>query len=511
MGSAAWHRGDTPVYPVTSSGGCTSIPPPAERRPARTPWAGVLGGTYVKTILGARTRAALASTVAIGLALLVAAPASAAGGTPTTPTELFNAYQACSTDPGAPVSVAGRGGGLVVEGIPNDTDTSLWNLTEQFQYWPVSDPTQIATSSRSYAMPGNEASANLTPLTDGQTYAWQARTVDPSGAASAWSAACYVADDDTFPATAPTVTSPNYPQGQSDQSGAPIQFVLGAGGVSDVAGFEYSWAGDFPVAGVASIGDHGIPQFQDPYSDPKWFARADTLGGSATATLVPPAGWGGYLTLSVRSLDRAFNSSPTATYNIWLKPNAPTVTQLSHSPQFGKPTAFKLTPDPKFQAASPVVSYTVQHLGQNGSTTTVPASGVGTAEVDVTLDGSYGDTLLVTSTSADGWVSESTWWSNGYLDTSPTVTSNAYAENGSSGGAGVPGTFSFTPKVKSADVASYTYSFNWGQGTTVAAGAHGDAQISWTPSQSGWYDLEVYATTKDGVQLAPYDYYFTVN
>lgn len=466
----------------------------------------------MKTTPGARIRVALASAGAIALALLGAAPASATGGTPNTPTELFNAYQPCSTDANAPVYVASRTFGLTIEGIPSDTDTSVWNLTEQFQYWPVSNPTQIATVSRSWATPGNEASVNTAPLTDGQTYAWQARTVDPSGVASAWSAPCYVADDDTFPAKAPTVTSANYLQGQANQGGAPVQFTFDANGVSDIAGFEYSWTGDFPVAGGANMGDHGIPQFQDPYSDSRYFARADTLGGSTTVSLVPPAGWGGYLTLHVKSLDRAFNQSPEATYSFWVKPTAPTVTQQSHSPQFGAPTSFKLTPDPKLQAASPVVSYTIQHLNWQGqTTTTVPASGVGTAEVNITLDGTYGDTLLVTSTSADGWVSDRAWWNNGFVDTSPTVTSDVYAENGSSGGAGVPGTFTFTPKVKSADIASYTYSLNWGDGTTVTAGAHGEAQISWTPSQSGWYDLEVYATTKDGVQLAPYDYFFIVN
>lgn len=458
-----------------------------------------------------RTHAALTSAAAIGLTLLAAAPASAAGGTPSTPTELFNAYQACSTDSNAPVYVIGRGG-FFIEGIPSDTDTSVMNLTEQFQYWPVSAPTQIVANSSTYAIPGNEASVSLAALTDGQTYAWQARTVDPNGAASAWSAPCYVAVDDTFPAAAPTVTSANYPQGQANQAGAPVQFTLGANGVSDVAGFEYSWTGDFPIPGAANIGAHGIPQFQDPYSDPRFFARADTLGGSTTVSLVPPTGWGGYFTLHVRSLDRAFNPSPTTTYSFWIKPDAPTVTQQSHSPQFGAPTAFKLTPDPKLQAASPVVSYTVEHLNwQSQTTTTVPASAQGTAEVNVTLDGSSGDMLLVTSTSADGWVSETAWWNNGYVDTTPTVTSNVYAENASSGGAGVPGTFSFTPKVKGADVATYTYAFDWGQGTTVTAGAHGDAQISWTPSQSGWYDLVVYATTKNGIQLTPYYYSFTVN
>jgi hypothetical protein len=465
----------------------------------------------LKTSLGTRTRAALASAAAIALAFLTVAPASAAGGTPTTPTELFNAYEPCSTDSNAPVYVGSRSFGLTIEGIANDTDTSATNLTEQFQYWPVSDPSQIATVSRTWAFPRNEASVNTAPLSDGQTYAWQARTVDASGAASAWSSPCYVADDDTLPAKAPTVTSSNYLPGQFNQGGAPIQLTFGANGVSDIAGYQFSWTGDFPVMGAA-IGDHGIPQFKDPYSDPRFYARADALGGSATVNLVPPAGWGnGYVRLFVRSLDRAFNSSPTATYSFFIKPNAPTVTQLSHSPQFGAPTSFKLTPDPKLQAASPVVSYTVQDIDSSHPAVTAPASAQGTATVNLPLDGPYGDTLLVTSTSADGWVSDSAWWSNGYLDTTPTVTSDVYPENGSSGGTGVPGTFTFTPKVKGADIASYTYFFNSDPATTVQAGAHGVAQISWTPPQSDWYVLAVYATTTNGVQLAPYYYTFTVN
>jgi hypothetical protein len=460
--------------------------------------------------MSARTRATLASVTTIGLALLVATPASAAGGTPTTPTQLFNAYQACSTDSSAPVYVAGRAG-LIVEGIPSDSDAGVTELTEQFQSWPLSDPTQIVTNSDTYALAGNEASVNVAAasLTDGQTYAWQARTVDPNGTASAWSAPCYVTDDDTAPAAAPTVTSANYPLGQTDQGGAPIQITLGANGVGDIGGFAYSWTGDFPVAGVADIGEHGIPQFEDPYSEPKYFARADTTGGSTTLSLIPPSD-SGYMTLSVKSLDRAFNESPVTTYSIWLKPDAPTVTQLSHPSKFGKPTAFQLTPDPNIQAASPVVSYSVEDLGSQGqTTTTVKASADGTAKLKLALDGAYGDTLLVSSTSADGWVSEAAWWNNGNVDTSPTVTSDVYAENGSSGGAGVPGTFTFTPKVKG--VASYTYAFNSDPGATVKARGHGDAHISWTPGQSGWYDLVVYATTKNGVQLAPYYYTFTVN
>ncbi|WP_042366237.1 hypothetical protein [Streptacidiphilus neutrinimicus] len=59
------------------------------------------------------------------------------------------------------------------------------------------------------------------------------------------------------------------------------------------------------------------------------------------------------------------------------------------------------------------------------------------------------------------------------------MSSDVYTEHGSSGGVGVPTTFTLTPKVKG--VASYTYAFNWGQGTTVKAEGQGDAKLSWTP------------------------------
>jgi hypothetical protein len=411
------------------------------------------------------------------------------------------------------VYVAGRAG-LTVEGIPGHTDPGVRWVTEQFRAWPVSDPSQVVTAERPYAYLGNEAAATLggynAPLLDGETYAWQARDVDAdSGAASDWSAPCYVATDDTFPSAEPTVSSPNYPAGQQNQGGAPVKLTFGANGVSDVAGYEFTWVGTFPVAGVASIGDHGIPEFHDPYAtSPNYFVRADSLGGPATVNLLPPYN-SGYLVLRVASLDRAFNMSQPTTYYIAVKPDAPTVTKVSNSPQYGKSATFKLAPDPGVQAVSPVVGYTVRHLGQSQSETTVKASASGVAELKLTLDDPYGDTLLVTSTSANGWVSQQQWWSTGGTDTSPTVTSDIYPENGSGGGAGVPGTFTFTPKIKGA--VSYTYSVNWGEGTTVQAGAHGEAQISWTPTDSGWYALEVYGTTKDGAQTAPADYFFTVN
>lgn len=62
------------------------------------------------------------------------------------------------------------------------------------------------------------------------------------------------------------------------------------------------------------------------------------------------------------------------------------------------------------------------------------------------------------------------------------------------------------------DVVSYTYSFDYGQTfVTVKAGANGVGRITWTPDQSGYYNLEVHATTRNGHRLAPYSYSFGVN
>jgi hypothetical protein len=62
------------------------------------------------------------------------------------------------------------------------------------------------------------------------------------------------------------------------------------------------------------------------------------------------------------------------------------------------------------------------------------------------------------------------------------------------------------------DVVSYTYTFDDGEPeVTVPADADHTASVEWAPTTEGWYDLTVYATTRSGIRLAPYDYYFTVN
>jgi hypothetical protein len=458
--------------------------------------------------LGGRSRAAFIGLAALALSL-TAAPAMAATPAPPTPIDLFNDFEACATDANSPIFLNAFEG-VSLEALSPDTVDSPF-VTEQFQVFPVTDPSEAVTFSNQFALPGIEESVSVpqSNFTEGQTYAWDVQTVAASGT-SATSGLCYFTVDDTAPSSAPTVTSSNYPAGQRNQGGAPIQLTFGANGVSDVAGYVFTWFGVLPVPVLATIGPHGIPQPRDPFTaDPNNFVAASTLGGSANLSLIPPFD-SGLLVLTVASLDRAFNESPPTTFFIFIKPDAPTITQLNPNVPFGKNGEFHLTPDPGLQASSPVTSYTVQLLGQPGGQTsfTVNASSGGVAEFGVPLNDPTGESMFVTSTSADGWVSQNAFIGSS-IDTSPTVSSDVYLENESSGGAGVLGTFTFAPKVKG--IASYTFAFSDGTGGTVAAQGNGTAQIAFTPSESGFFFLDVFGTTKDGIHLTDYFYVFFVN
>ncbi|RKE17410.1 hypothetical protein [Streptomyces sp. TLI_171] len=457
-----------------------------------------------------RIRAALAAAAAVSLALLAPGTAGAAGagtGTPTVPTDLYNSLRPCAADPAAPLVVGSRSG-ITVEGIAHHSDPSVTRVTEQFRYWPVSDPAQVSTVDHAYAIPGEEATAVLNPLADGLTYAWQARTVDTgSGAASDWSASCYVTADGAAPAAAPGVSSPNYPAEQWSPGGAPVQFHLTPNGAEGVTGYLVTWQSGFPAA-TADTGPHGIPtNYYSPTDDPRYAVRADA-DGSATVNLIPPPG--AMPELAVVAVDRAGNRSPITRYTVRILSTSPTVTQLTDPPLFGKPTDFRLTPNPDLQAVSPVVGYTVRNTTRN-TTTVVPAGPDGSAETTLVLNSPEGDRLEVSSTSANGWISTSASW-GGYVDTTPTITSTDFPEFDLGGAVGAPGVFHLAPKVKGAQIASYTYSFGWGtEAVTVPAGPHGEADFTFTPTASGWYDLQVNATTKDGIRLSTGVYTFIVN
>ena len=449
---------------------------------------------------GTRVRVALASLAAIGLAMAAASPALADTATPVTPTKLLNGNQvACATDASAPL-YWNTNEGLEIEGAPTLSDGSLTSASIEYQLWPVSDPTDFSSWSLDGA---TNIDAPLTvpssDFTNGQTYAWDAATVADDGATSAFSAPCYVTVENTPPASAPTVTSSNYPADTVVQGGTPVHVTFGANGASDIVGYIFGWMGDM------SGSDFNGP-LSDPYVGSAGSEPVSTLGGSATLDLVP-ASPSDVMYLTVASVDQAGNESPRTTYWIYTKSTAPTVTLQDKLPGYGTPSIYDLTPNAALEAQSPVVSYNVQVVGDpNGQQDyTVAARKNGTAQTQITLYSTTGEWVQVSSVSADGWVSDLGDYT---INTEPTVSSNVYAENGTGGGVGVTSTFTFAPPVK--DVASYSYSFDYGTTQTIVKAHGGTARLSWTPTASGSYDIEVYAILKDGTELYPYDYFFNV-
>jgi hypothetical protein len=186
----------------------------------------------------------------------------------------------------------------------SDADPGDVLLTGDFAIWPADHPDQRFEFQQRYVANG-AMTGGVVPehLTDGVTYAWQVRADDGTDT-SAWSKTCYFTVDLTRPA-APAVTSSNYPPNVINPGGVPVKFTFTPNGSTDVIGYQFSWNGGGAVIGWTN-GPGGVPIPPNPFAYPQSAVKANR-DGTATVSLIPPPY--GFDTLSVQSIDHAFNTS----------------------------------------------------------------------------------------------------------------------------------------------------------------------------------------------------------
>jgi hypothetical protein len=256
--------------------------------------------------------------------------------------------------------------------------------------------------------------------------------------------------------------------------GSPATFTFHSGLPGSVS-FTYRWNGGDPVT---------VPMEAD-----------------GTATVTVTAGPSGYNSMSVRSTTAAGYSSGSESASITVASNQTRVTSVEYpASQSGGGIGIPGT----FVFSSPVpgaVSYTYQLRGVSG---TVPAGPDGTASVVYIPTESYVNFVTVTSTFADGSVSEQGGYTFYVSYSYPRVSCDA------------TGSWSVRPgqliqcgmAPVQANVVSYGYSLDRGAETAVAAGADGKAAISFTVPESktsGSY-LQLYAWSVNTAGVRSEDY-----
>ncbi|WP_326561910.1 hypothetical protein [Micromonospora sp. NBC_01796] len=285
---------------------------------------------------------------------------------------------------------------------------------------------------------------------------------------------CYSTADLVRPEQPPSVSSTDYPADDNwhDGTGIPGEFTFGPNGATGIAGYHFGLAGAL-TSYVAAGPD-----------------------GTATVTITPEDD--GPNQLYVTSVDSAGNRSDQFVHVFRVIDNGPIV----EGTVAGVGTPATLTFRPRFDD---VVQYRYQFDGEPEQT--VVAEADGTAQVTVTLLWGGARRLTVTSRTATGL--EATTETGFNLRTDPLVASVEYPERQSSGGPGVPGTFTFTPRLP--NVVSYLYSFRLGTPElSVAADATGSATLPWAPTTAGSHVLRVRSVSADGTRSPVYSYAFTV-
>ncbi|PZV92637.1 CarboxypepD_reg-like domain-containing protein [Micromonospora phaseoli] len=231
--------------------------------------------------------------MAVAALLVVTSPAAAGPKTgsagaqnrkPSPPTDLRSDGKTCAAGTSRPYVLTAT---PYLSAMQSDPDQGQQSLTTWFHWWP-SDGVRNGTD-RVAQSAGNSSSVSAAvpegELSDGQTYAWQARTHD-GARYGAWSETCEFTVDLTPPPPPGAVTSTDYPNDAGPRGGVGI-------------------AGVFEVAPPAER-PHEVVEYIytfDSSSALTWSVQPRASDHGASITVAPPRD--GVNTLSVWSKDAA--------------------------------------------------------------------------------------------------------------------------------------------------------------------------------------------------------------
>ncbi|MER7420318.1 hypothetical protein ABT346_26635 [Micromonospora peucetia] len=213
--------------------------------------------------------------------------------------------------------------------------------------------------------------------------------------------------------------------------------------------------------------------------------------GTASITWTPSRS--GWHRLTVRGVTRDGTVTQPREHSFTVRESKPSITSYLYSEYdpmggIGVPGSFR------FSSELPSTVEFVYQLNDGPEQTVAVTDGTA-ADLTVTPDRGFRNTLTVRSRSASGELSPAATFVF-TVSTSPTVGSTTYPYGETSGGAGVPGVFTFTPRMP--NVQTYVYQFDNGPETTVPAGPDGTASVTLTPTEARWYPLSVFAVDAAG-------------
>jgi hypothetical protein len=358
-----------------------------------------------------------------------------------------------------------------------DPDRSPSDLVKsEIEFWPASDPTAV-TSIETFHSSGGDGLFGVgtipaETLPDGP-YAWHARSFD-GRARSAWSVSCPFTVDRTVPGTAPTVSSPEYPENPPAPTGNVHQegtFLFTANGVPDIDRFLY--------------GDSQFGMFN--------LVPADQVGGAATIQWAPRDP--GVQSLFVASLDRAGNRSPVREYRFNVRSLNLTAWQINQEPD---PTGTGMAVTMHFATQVGNGITTVTYAVNGGPAQSAPMGAEGFVDVVLPPLPRGEHRLDYSGRAVNGDVLFESFTTFFVLDQPDVVSDGVYPLDGSGGGVGVTGVFTVTPLLPNGaqDVQYFTTAHP--DPITVPLDADGKARINWTPAATGFHYFWITIRYTDG-------------